>query len=580
MNLSGMQRLRDSLAGLRAGLYARKSAYQGKTKSKGRSVKEQLDNGQTTADELGVNVVEQFIDDDRSASTYRAREREEFERMIEWIESGKLDIVIAWSATRLQRDLAVYSRLRDACKRHGVLWCYGGKVYDLSNKDDRFRTGLDALLGEREVDEMRDNILRTLRANAADGRPHAQAAYGYQRIYDARTGAFIRTEGHPVQKPIIVELTKRVGNFEDRTKIAVVFNKRGVTPPTRHWTKGMVKKLAAWRPNLKENEDIHPDWVARIVAAVDLRREARDRLDAGEDSVEIARDFIDRDEPLVMARWISATITAYAIDERYLGYRKHHGKVTNKEAWPALVDKADHVRAVAAVNKGKERRKYNQRPGKAIHQLSGVMICDICEIPVNSDRQHGLPRYSCAAPAPKGQKGYHASAQVSIVDPYVERKAFEWLSSPSFARAYAKDDAQMMKEIEEAEAEAKLLQAELDEFYEEAGAGRLSARALVAVEAEKLPKIEAAKKRARSLSVPPLVRELAGASVEEIAKAWKGLELSQRRAIVEALVEVRLKPQGTGRRDVAVEQFVAVIPKQLIRRKKGAAAQAALAEAA
>ncbi|WP_405408855.1 recombinase family protein [Streptomyces decoyicus] len=562
MDLSGMQRLRESLVGLRAGLYARKSAYQGKHKAKGRSVKEQLDNGQTTANELGVHVVEQFVDDDRSASTYRAREREEFERMIEWIEGGKLDIVIAWSSTRLQRDLAVYSRLRDACKRHGVLWCYGGKVYDLSNKDDRFRTGLDALIGEREVDEMRDNILRTLRSNAVDGRPHAQAAYGYRRIYDARTGAFICTEAEPSQAPVIVELTRRVGNFENRTKIAVSFNKHGVTPPTRHWTKGMVKKLAAWHPSLAENEDIHPDWLARIEEAVDLRQEARDRLDADEDPVDIARDFIDRDEPLIMARWISATITAYAIDERYLGYRSHLGKVTNKEAWPALVDKSDHLRAVAAVKKGKEKRKYNQRPGKVIHQLSTLMICDICEIPVNSDKQHGYPRYSCAAPAPAGQKGYHASAQVSIVDPYVERKMFEWLSSPSFARAYAKGDEQLMKEIDEAEAEAKLLQAELDEFYEEAGAGRLSARALVAVEAEKLPKIEEAKKRARSLSVPPVVRELAGASIEEIEKAWKVLDLSQRRAIIDALVEVRLKPQGR-LRDLAVEQFVSVVPKQL-----------------
>ncbi|MEJ8652770.1 hypothetical protein WKI65_33080 [Streptomyces sp. MS1.AVA.3] len=139
---------------------------------------------------------------------------------------------------------------------------------------------------------------------------------------------------------------------------------------------------------------------------------------------------------------------------------------------------------------------------------------------------------------------------------------FEWLSSPSFARAYAKGDEQLMKEIDEAEAEAKLLQAELDEFYEEAGAGRLSARALVAVEAEKLPKIEEAKKRARSLSVPPVVRELAGASIEEIEKAWKVLDLSQRRAIIDALVEVRLKPQGR-LRDLAVEQFVSVVPKQL-----------------
>jgi DNA invertase Pin-like site-specific DNA recombinase len=246
MNLSGMRDLRESLASMRAGLYARKSAYQGKTRRKGYSVKEQLDNGKTNADELGATVVEEFVDDDRSASTYRAREREEFERMIEWVEGGKLDIVIAWSATRLQRDILVYGRLREACRKNGVLWCYGGKIYDLTNKDDRFRTGLDALMGEREVDDLRDNVMRTLRANAISGRPHGQAAYGYVRIYDERTGAFLRTEKHHDHASAIVELTRAVGNGEDRTKIARRFNKRGVTPPTRHWTKGMVRKLAEW----------------------------------------------------------------------------------------------------------------------------------------------------------------------------------------------------------------------------------------------------------------------------------------------------------------------------------------------
>ncbi|CAM5607616.1 hypothetical protein GCM10010329_17100 [Streptomyces spiroverticillatus] len=579
MNLSGIQSLRESLKGKRAGLYARKSAYRGKGKRRGYSVREQLDVGRATSDELGTVVVGEFIDDDRSASTYRDRDREEFERMIDAVEASELDIVIAYGSSRLQRDVEIYARLRNACARHGVLWCYGGKVYDLTNKDDRFRTGLDALIGEREVDELRDNVMRTLRANAVSGRPHAQAAYGYRRVYDPRSGAFIRTEEHPEQKPILVELTQRVGRFEERTKIAVAFNKRGIAPPTRHWTKGMVKKLAAWHPGLKENEDIHPDWVARIEAAVDLRQEAKDRLDGGEEAKDIARDFIDRDEPLVMARWIAVTVTAYATDTRYLGYRKHHGKVANKEAWPALVDPTDHLLAVAAIKKGREGRAFNARPGRSIHQLSTLMICDVCEIPVNSDRKYGHPRYGCETPAPEGQKGYHATARVAIVDPYVESKLFTWLASPKFARAYARDDAEMLKEMEQAAATAKLLQSELDEFYAEAGAGRLSARALAAVEAERLPKIEEAKTRARTLSVPPMVRELAGASVKEIAKAWAVMDLSQRRAIIGALLEVRLKPQGR-RRNVPVEQFVVVTPKQAKRPRKQRASASELTRAA
>ncbi|MFM9368098.1 recombinase family protein [Streptomyces sp. Da 82-17] len=569
-----MKSLRDSLAGLRAGLYARKSAYQGKTKNKGRSVKEQLDYGHATADELGVNVVGEFVDDDRSASRYRGREREELERMIEAIEQGKLDIVIAWGSTRLQRDVAIYARLRDACAAHGVLWCYGGKVYDLTNKDDRFRTGLDALLGEREVDELRDNIMRTLRANALDGKPHGQPSYGYRRVYDERTGAYVCTEADAVEALVVDEIVTGVGDGRESTKIARALNLRGVTPPTPYWSKGQVKRLAEWRPGLKENEEIHPDWLARIVAAVELRQEARERLDAGESAVKVAEDFNERQVPLIMARWISATVTAYATDVRYIGVRTHRGKVTAEGAWPALVSKAKHERAVTAVAARKEKRKFNQRPGRAIHWLSGIMICDICEIRVNSDRQHGKPRYSCAAPAAGASKGYHASAQIEVVDPFVRRKLFRWLSSKSFAKAYAKGDEELLREIEEARAEAKLLRDELEEFYDEAAAGKLSARALSAIEAKKLPRIVEAEQRAEVLGVPKVVRKLVGLDEAALTTAWGALELSQQRLIVEALLEVRLKPQGPGRwkRGVPVEQFVAVVPRQLTRKPAAKAA--------
>ncbi|MFC5246507.1 recombinase family protein [Streptomyces nigrescens] len=80
-------------------------------------MREQLDASQADADRLGVGIVEDFVDDDRSASRFRDREREEFERMIEWIEAGKLDIVFVWASTRLQRELDVYvlSTTRPTC---------------------------------------------------------------------------------------------------------------------------------------------------------------------------------------------------------------------------------------------------------------------------------------------------------------------------------------------------------------------------------------------------------------------------------------------------------------------------------
>ena len=50
------------------------------------------------------------------------------------------------------------------CAERGVLWSYGGKLYDLSNGDDRFGTGLDALLAEKEADQISERVLRGKRA--------------------------------------------------------------------------------------------------------------------------------------------------------------------------------------------------------------------------------------------------------------------------------------------------------------------------------------------------------------------------------------------------------------------------------
>ncbi|MEU5307094.1 recombinase family protein [Streptomyces noursei] len=229
-------------AGLRGGIYARKSAYRGAKANRGRSVREQLDAGHADANRHRINVVGEYIDDGRSASRHGADvERDDFERLLRDVEGDALDIVIAWASTRLQRDLAVYVRLRDTCWVNGVLWCYGGKVYDLSNKDDRFRTGLDALLGEREVDEMRDNVLRSLRANAASGKPHGLSPYGYQRVYDTYTRAFVCVAINFEQAEVVREICRRVANGETYLGIARDLNEREVPVPALRWTNDLAR---------------------------------------------------------------------------------------------------------------------------------------------------------------------------------------------------------------------------------------------------------------------------------------------------------------------------------------------------
>jgi hypothetical protein len=96
-----------------------------------------------------------------------------------------------------------------------------------------------------------------------------------------------------------------------------------------------------------------------------------------------------------------------------------------------------------------------------------------------------------------------------------------------------------------AKREKRELQEHLDSFYEMAGKKKLSGAGLAKVEAEVLPQIEAAERKIRKLSTPPVLHRLLGT---DVAGGWPTLPVGTRREIILALAEVRLSPVGKGGR--------------------------------
>lgn len=184
---------------LRALLYARVSHD---VSGRGRSVDEQVAECQAWADREGWDVF-QVVEETGSASRYARRPRERWEDVVTAVESGACDVLLTWESSRATRDLAVYAMLRDLCARHSVLWGYSGTLYDLSRREDRFRTGLDALTSEDEAARTSERVRRASRARAAAGRPHARAPYGYTQQRDARTGQLVDFAPHPEQAPVL-----------------------------------------------------------------------------------------------------------------------------------------------------------------------------------------------------------------------------------------------------------------------------------------------------------------------------------------------------------------------------------------
>jgi site-specific DNA recombinase len=154
----------------------------------------------------------------------------------------------------------------------------------MSESTDRFQTGLDALLAERESDETRKRVLRAVRANADKGRPHGKLLYGYRREYDPGTREFIGQEPDSVTAEVVREAARRVLAGETPYSIAQDYNGRGIKPPRgseRGWNLTQIKRLcinpgyagkrvhrgrvvgdAAWPPLL--DEGTHLALVAKL----------------------------------------------------------------------------------------------------------------------------------------------------------------------------------------------------------------------------------------------------------------------------------------------------------------------------
>ncbi|MFJ5804806.1 recombinase family protein [Streptomyces sp. NPDC093093] len=172
-------------------------------KKRGRSVGDQLKDGRALAEAYGWEIVEEFTDTGVSATRYAHKARDDFEEMLVVIQERRVRIVVAYEASRYYRDLEVYVRLRNACAEAGVLLCYNGQIYDLEDATDRKLTAQDALQAEVEGDAIRERNLRTVRLNAAAGRPHGRTLDGYQRRYDPKSGDLVDQIEDPGQGPLI-----------------------------------------------------------------------------------------------------------------------------------------------------------------------------------------------------------------------------------------------------------------------------------------------------------------------------------------------------------------------------------------
>lgn len=470
-------------------------------KKQGFSVGDQLNNGRTMCRTNNWNVVEEFKDLGLSAAR-GSKTRDEFEELLDAIEAGPsrpgvTRIVVAFEASRYYRDLEAYIRLRNACLEAGALLCYNGQVFDLSKREDRKATAMDAIAAEDEAEGIRDRNLRTARATAERGDPHGRLLFGYARDYEVVNGRLrcVRQYEHPTQGPYVLRALEHIDAGRS------------------------LASLVRW---LRTEED----------AA---------RPDGGE--------------------WTWVHVRRMLLNRAYLGERVHRGvwREATWPALRGLDTPAGRAmfNRVAATLTAAERR---DTPGReTAHLLSLIALCGGCgdHVTLVAHPGHGgKTRLRCPEKKDVSIREDKADAFVeqAVIAWFRNQKKAAAALVPDNGDVEEKVMAaqRRINAFEEQLAEAR---AQAEEYDEDTGRFKLSAVSLAQLEQRLMPKLEAARRELQSVTgISPLLLSMLGA--DDPQAAWNGtdekpgLTLDQKREVIRRVVTVRLNkatktgPQG------------------------------------
>lgn len=493
---------------LRVILYARVS----RDFRQGRSVAQQLAIGRQIAADQGWEVVGEYSDNDRSASQYATRTREDWPKVEAAIASGGADALWVWEISRGTRDMVVWAQLARACEDHGMHLALDEDLWDTTNPDHMKYLHSLMVDAVHEAGKTRKRILRNVAAHAAEGRPYAGAGYGFVREYDPRTGDLVCQVVDPDQAQMIREIARRYLSGETFHEIAADLNARGVA-----------------------------NMGGYVVGEQMVRRSGEPMLRAD-------------GTPRISAGWMHTTIRDLMRRPALIGKRAHRGEIIEEGGWDPILSEEDwwsiQYRIQRTSSQFREQYPHHAatRDGGAQHILTGIAVCGECGGQIGTIRrseQRDPTRrvYACRGlyqGAPLG----HVSRLEAKVDGQLEALVVAEFSMPDVVERFRPSGASS-EEAGAHRARAQRVRSELEQLYGDVEAGRVSRRMAAADEARLQRELGEAERGARPAPVDPMVAELADDDPSVVADRWRGWLVSQKRAALRSFTEsIRLMPVG------------------------------------
>jgi DNA invertase Pin-like site-specific DNA recombinase len=458
-----------------------------------RSIEEQHNENQQAAAERGVTLGPPYRDESISASRYSRKTRDGFGQLLADLEKGRFgaDELCLWESSRGSRKVGEWVTLIELCEQQKVYIhvTTHTRTYDPANGRDRRSLLEDALDSEFEASKISARAKRAAAANASAGRPHGRAPYGFRRRYDPVTRRLVAQEPDAVEAPVVRELFDRVKAGHSLRSIALDFERRGIR--TRS---------------------------GKVFSPQHLR--------------------------------VLATTAAYAglrvHDSQGRGAGRGHspqpgtpGVSVVKGTWEPLVSEATYRAVQRLLN---DPKRVTTRPGRAVHLLSGIAVCDKCGGPIFATFRYEVASYQCRKGCIRIQKADIEELAEGVILRYLARPDVH----DALRKAEADSDALQAVRDELAAARGRLA-----ELADAAAGGTISVATVARAEPQILATIATLERREAELATPSALHGFITPG-EDVARRWQAAPMSARREVARLLLtpemigELRVTPRPAG----------------------------------
>lgn len=186
---------------------------------------------------MGADIIETFMDNDRSASTLSTKPRERYQAMLKAARDGGCDVILAYSNSRLTRRPAEWEDLLNlySLRKVEIHTVASGSI-DLSTADGRAIARTVAAWDAAEAERTSERAKRAHQQRAEQGLPH-----GGSRPYGWKAD---RLTLEPLEHAVIGDLAARIIAGESLHQIALDLDSKQVrTVRGGPWSRASIRRM-------------------------------------------------------------------------------------------------------------------------------------------------------------------------------------------------------------------------------------------------------------------------------------------------------------------------------------------------